>query len=352
MQAARSFQHSRSAEPVKASLAALGASSDLDGTCLTPSGASTWPPAWLSEVHLMYYRITVLPTLPCPSLGIKEGVHLAYSSILFQRYVRLLKDHDPLSVPTDRTDELGCFILFLRSDFPVPAPPGLHQAGALQHLVILVHMPRDRRRLLEILEACTSTRRLHRLPGCPPWPSRSKEQIFYGKEASPLAVSRGSCAVSHEKTMCSVGNRLVSPHGVSACAAIESIFPVFFCPSNPLRMHQLELTVNLRPNAPGGPRWEAEVALEKKCRIIGVNLDNWRRINRTTCPSIITDIGAIFVPFSPRILAYTLENFQYKNDSDWRYNDEQYRKLGYVLTGNVATIPPKPIPSFLFAKKI
>jgi hypothetical protein len=88
---------------------------------------------------------------------------------------------------------------------------------------------------------------------CPLWPSRSKEQIFYGKEASPSRYQRGSCAVSREKTMCSVGNRLVSPHGVSACATIESIFPVFFCPFNPLRTHQLELTVNLRPNAPGGP---------------------------------------------------------------------------------------------------
>jgi hypothetical protein len=53
MQAARSFQHSRSAEPVKGMLAALVLRT-LDGTCLTPSGVSTWPLAWLSEVHLMY----------------------------------------------------------------------------------------------------------------------------------------------------------------------------------------------------------------------------------------------------------------------------------------------------------
>jgi hypothetical protein len=94
-------------------------------------------------------------------------------------------------------------------------------------------------------------------------------------------------------------------------------------------------------------RWEAEVALEKQCRIIGVNLDNWRYINRTTCPAIITDIGAIFVPFSPHILAYALEHFQRKNNGDWVYNDEHYRKLGYVLNGNTAFMPPKPFPTFL-----
>jgi hypothetical protein len=98
-------------------------------------------------------------------------------------------------------------------------------------------------------------------------------------------------------------------------------------------------------------RWEAEVALEKQCRIIGVNLDNWRCINRTACPAIITDVGALFVPYSPRIIAYALEHFQHKTEDNWYYKDEQYRKLGYVLNGNIATIPPKPLPSFLFTKR-
>lgn len=98
-------------------------------------------------------------------------------------------------------------------------------------------------------------------------------------------------------------------------------------------------------------RWEAEVALEKKCRIIGVNLDNWRKVNTVNCPPVIRHIGAVFVPFSPHILAYALEHFQSKYGEDWGYNDEHYRSLGYVLTGNIATIPPKPFPSFLFSKK-
>src|SRR5215510_6551388 len=104
----------------------------------------------------------------------------------------------------------------------------------------------------------------------PSRPSRSKEQIFYGKEASPSRYQRGSCAVSHEKTMCSVGNRLVSPHGVSACATIESIFPVFFCPFNPLRTHQLELTVNLRPNAPGGPSSGEIIGVLRRDKLLNV----------------------------------------------------------------------------------
>ena len=33
-------------------------------------------------------------------------------------------------------------------------------------------------------------------------------------------------------------------------------------------------------------RWEAEVAREKGCRVIGVNLDGWRRINDATWPGV------------------------------------------------------------------
>jgi hypothetical protein len=32
-------------------------------------------------------------------------------------------------------------------------------------------------------------------------------------------------------------------------------------------------------------RWEAEVALEKECRIIGVNLDHWRRMKSSNLPA-------------------------------------------------------------------
>jgi hypothetical protein len=76
-------------------------------------------------------------------------------------------------------------------------------------------------------------------------------------------------------------------------------------------------------------RWEAEVALEKKCRIIGINLDGSRRYVEATCPPIIRDVGAMFVPFRARILAHALQDFERKTDDNWHYPDTVYTKLGY-----------------------
>lgn len=77
-------------------------------------------------------------------------------------------------------------------------------------------------------------------------------------------------------------------------------------------------------------RWEMEVAIEKGCRIIGINLDGARVMVEETCPPIIRDIGAVFVPFSPKIVAYALENFTKHDTGNWCYNDAVYKKLGYV----------------------
>lgn len=76
-------------------------------------------------------------------------------------------------------------------------------------------------------------------------------------------------------------------------------------------------------------RWELEVALEKGCRIIGVNLDGSRQIVDAICPPIIKDIGAIFVPFSPKIVAHALENYEVNDKGNWHYKDDIYRQLGY-----------------------
>lgn len=76
-------------------------------------------------------------------------------------------------------------------------------------------------------------------------------------------------------------------------------------------------------------RWEMEVALEKKCRIIGVNLDKSRRVVDATCPPIIRNIGAVFVPFSPKIVAYALENYVMGSSDDYHFNDHVYTRLGY-----------------------
>lgn len=76
-------------------------------------------------------------------------------------------------------------------------------------------------------------------------------------------------------------------------------------------------------------RWEAEVAIEKNCTIFGVNLDGSRRIDKDKCPPIIRDIGAIFVPFSPKIIAYALNNYSMPNDNDnYHYKDNVYKELG------------------------
>ena len=77
-------------------------------------------------------------------------------------------------------------------------------------------------------------------------------------------------------------------------------------------------------------RWEAEVAIEKGCTIIGVNLDGSKSIVRDICPPIIRDIGAMFVPFSPSIIAYAIENYTMHDDNEnYYYKDSVYKQLGY-----------------------
>lgn len=76
-------------------------------------------------------------------------------------------------------------------------------------------------------------------------------------------------------------------------------------------------------------RWEMEVAIEKECRIIGINIDKSRSVVDATCPSVIRNKGAVFVPFSPKIVAYALENWTMRADDDWHYNQVVYEKLGY-----------------------
>ena len=76
-------------------------------------------------------------------------------------------------------------------------------------------------------------------------------------------------------------------------------------------------------------RWEAEVAIEKQCTIIGVNLNGSRSMQTATCPPVIRDIGAIFVPFSPKIVAYALNNYKMHNDNkNYQYKESVYAELG------------------------
>jgi hypothetical protein len=78
-------------------------------------------------------------------------------------------------------------------------------------------------------------------------------------------------------------------------------------------------------------KWEAEVAIEQRCRVIGVNLNDKRTFDRERCPPIIRDIGAIFVPFSARLLARAIQGWRMKERRNWHYNPEVYTALGYRL---------------------
>jgi len=76
-------------------------------------------------------------------------------------------------------------------------------------------------------------------------------------------------------------------------------------------------------------RWELEVAIEKDCTIIGVNIDKSRDMVDAKTPPIMKNIGAIFVPFNAKIIAYAIENFQMSGQKDNRvYKPEIYKQLG------------------------
>jgi len=50
------------------------------------------------------------------------------------------------------------------------------------------------------------------------------------------------------------------------------------------------------------------------------------------CPAVIRDIVAVFVPFSPRMLAYALVNYRQRGQGNWHFQDSVYRQLGYELS--------------------
>jgi hypothetical protein len=88
-------------------------------------------------------------------------------------------------------------------------------------------------------------------------------------------------------------------------------------------------------------RWEAEVAIEQGCTVIGVNLNMSRRLDRDRTPRVIRGIGALFIAFSPQIVAYALENFEMQEDGNRVYTEQLYRKLGYSIHGDTVS-RPKP----------
>ena len=95
-------------------------------------------------------------------------------------------------------------------------------------------------------------------------------------------------------------------------------------------------------------KWEVEVAIEKGCRLIGINLNN-SRFEDDLCPWFFRDKGALFVPFSSRIVATALEPWNrlprepWQSDN-WHFLDSVYTARGYTLIGNSAALPPPPNP--------
>lgn len=77
-------------------------------------------------------------------------------------------------------------------------------------------------------------------------------------------------------------------------------------------------------------KWEAEVAIEKGCTIIGVNLNKSRSFDTGRTPSVIKNIGAIFVPYNPKVVKYALENYKMKESDNYTYKDSVYKELGIV----------------------
>jgi len=95
-------------------------------------------------------------------------------------------------------------------------------------------------------------------------------------------------------------------------------------------------------------KWEVEVAIEKGCRLIGANIND-ARFKDFLCPDFFANKGALFVPFSSRIVAKALEAWTRDPylpwlPNDWAFYDAAYTGLGYELVGSTAVLPPKPNP--------
>ena len=88
---------------------------------------------------------------------------------------------------------------------------------------------------------------------------------------------------------------------------------------------------------------EVEAAVEKGCRLIGVNLNSCR-FRDEWCPEFFSNVGALFVPFSSRVISEAL-SWQRQGTAPWySFLDRVYTALGYQLVGNTAVLPQLPNP--------
>jgi hypothetical protein len=78
-------------------------------------------------------------------------------------------------------------------------------------------------------------------------------------------------------------------------------------------------------------RWEIQVAMEKGCKLIGINLDGGRYLNTDLCPPIMQNVGAVFVPFSPAIFQYALTHPTNSEQGNYSFNPATCKALGYEV---------------------
>lgn len=92
-------------------------------------------------------------------------------------------------------------------------------------------------------------------------------------------------------------------------------------------------------------KWEVEVAVEKGCRLLGININNCR-FKDSLCPTFFGSRSALFMPFSSRVVAKALKSWTppILSNEWYYYTDDVYTSLGYRLIGNTAVLPSPPNP--------
>lgn len=78
-------------------------------------------------------------------------------------------------------------------------------------------------------------------------------------------------------------------------------------------------------------QWEAEVAIEKNCTIIGINLNGSKGAD-DLCPAVIDGVGAIFVPFSRKIINFAIKNHAMTGKKmNYRFTEQFYNDPDYYI---------------------
>lgn len=81
-------------------------------------------------------------------------------------------------------------------------------------------------------------------------------------------------------------------------------------------------------------RWEIDICLGKNIPIVVANLNKHRSMDEGRCPPILKGKGAMHVAFGAKIIKFALDNYaqnptEYKSQTNWYYEDQIYKNLGY-----------------------